>query len=53
MRLWNQSQAGMWEYIDDKLWRWLIEHYRPHNRRLEQLLGRSVACWDEVGRPRG
>lgn len=25
--------------------KWLIEHYRPHNERLEKILGRSLSHW--------
>jgi len=48
----NQSAAGMWDQVDEKIWCWLIEHYKPHNRRLEQLLSRSFRDWDTAPRPR-
>jgi len=51
-RRWNESQPGMWAHIDDGVWRWLIDHYRPHNHRLEELLGRSLKFWDNTSRPR-
>jgi len=51
VRPFNQSVRGMWDHISDRLWNRLIEHYAPHNRRLEQLLGRSLTCWDEAPRP--
>jgi hypothetical protein len=47
----NQSAPGMWKHVDGRLWRWLIEHYRPHNRRLEEFLGCSLASWDNASRP--
>jgi hypothetical protein len=25
---------------------WLISHYMEHNRRLENLTGRDLSCWD-------
>lgn len=47
----NQSVQGMWDHVSDRLWCRLIEHYVPHNRRLEQLLGLSLAHWDSAPRP--
>jgi Sulfotransferase domain len=47
----NQSPAGMWEHVDDRTWRWLQEHYDPHNRRLGQLISRPLTGW-ERSRPR-
>jgi sulfotransferase family protein len=52
VRPFNQSPPGMWEHVDDRLWNKLIEHYAPHNRRLEEFLGCSLASWDNASRPR-
>jgi len=52
VRPFNQSAPGMWDQVDDRLWNRLIEHYAPHNRRLEEFLGCSLACWDNAPRPR-
>jgi len=49
----NRSLPGMWEHISDATWCWLIEHYRSHNRRLEELLGRSFESWNKATRPVG
>jgi len=43
----NQSAPGMWAHVDGQCWRGLVEHFAPHNRRLEQLLDRSLACWGD------
>ena len=48
----NQSNPGMWDHISHRLWSELIDHYAPHNRRLEQLLGRSVSFWDSAPQPK-
>ncbi len=29
----------------------LVEHFKPHNRRLEKLTGRDLSHWDEIARP--
>jgi hypothetical protein len=50
-RLVNRSKPGMWSQIDDSVWNRLLRHYEPHNRRLEQLLGCSLAHWDNAQRP--
>lgn len=42
----NQSQPGMFEEVDRQTLDWLIEHYRPHNQRLAQLIGRKLDHWD-------
>jgi hypothetical protein len=36
----------MANYIDPDTVSWLVEHYRPHNRRLQEFLGRSLEHWD-------
>lgn len=42
----NASIPGMRENVEEGTISWLIEHYRPHNERLEQMLGRSLAAWN-------
>jgi len=42
----NASPPGALEQVDGRTEGWLIEHYRPHNRRLEKLLGRPTTQWD-------
>lgn len=34
--------------MDPDLRRRLVDHYRPHNRRLAELLDRDLGVWDEV-----
>lgn len=29
---------------------WLVEHFRPHNRRLAELTGRDLSAWDRLER---
>jgi hypothetical protein len=43
----NRSSAGMWNHADGEMLDWLRAHYAPHNRRLEQFLGRSLEAWDK------
>lgn len=31
----------------------LVEHFRPHNERLEQILGRDLSAWNRAGRADG
>ena len=49
--LMNRSTRGMWNQIDDSVWSRLLEYYEPYNRQLEQLLGCSLAHWDNAPRP--
>jgi hypothetical protein len=37
--LWNRPR------MDERTRSWLEEHYAPHNQRLEEMLGRSLAAW--------
>ncbi len=32
--------------IVPELKKWLVEHYKPHNRRLEEITGRDLSSWD-------
>jgi hypothetical protein len=41
----NRSIEGMRLYLTDRVRSWLIDHFAPHNRRLEQLLERHLE-WD-------
>jgi hypothetical protein len=49
--LMNRSMPGMWGRIDDSVWRRLLDYYQPYNRQLEQLVGFSLAHWDNARRP--
>jgi hypothetical protein len=40
------SRIGSRPAMSDNARAWLHDHYKPHNRRLEQLLGRDLAAWD-------
>ncbi len=42
----NPSAPGMNEHVDPQTLALLVEHFRPHNERLETLLGRSLSHWD-------
>ena len=34
-------------HVTSEIRNWLITHYKPYNRQLEEFLGRSLASWDE------
>lgn len=42
----NQSSPGMLEHVDRETIEWLVEHYRPHNQQLSQLIGRPLDRWN-------
>jgi len=42
----NRSDSDMWNYLDKPTISQLVEHYQPHNRNLETLLGRSLEHWN-------
>jgi Sulfotransferase domain len=43
----NGSSPGMLRAADNNTLTWLMEHYRPHNERLSQLIDRPLQ-WDRV-----
>jgi hypothetical protein len=42
----NESAPGMLEHLDHGLKSWLLDHYRPHNGKLESFLGKGLAAWE-------
>lgn len=42
----NRSDQGMLKHLDSGTLSWLVQHYRPHNEALAQLIGRSLDGWD-------
>lgn len=44
----NQSASGVTGHLDGATLEWLAGHYRPHNSRLAEWLGRSLDSWDRV-----
>ncbi|OXM59496.1 sulfotransferase domain-containing protein [Amycolatopsis vastitatis] len=42
----NWRKSGMPEKIPDGLVQSIVEHFKPHNRVLERLTGRSLEHWD-------
>ncbi len=42
----NRSKPGMLEHVDRDTLSWLVQHYRPHNKFLSQLIGRRLEHWD-------
>jgi hypothetical protein len=42
----NQSEPGALQHLDRSTVAWLVEHYRPHNRRLAEYMGRGLDEWD-------
>jgi hypothetical protein len=42
----NQSRTGTLKQADPEILTWLVEHYRPHNQRLSELIGRRLDHWD-------
>jgi hypothetical protein len=43
----NRSDPEMANHLDTKAISQLVEHYRPHNRNLEELLGKSLEHWNQ------
>jgi hypothetical protein len=41
----NDGAPGVWEHVEKATETWLIDHYEPHNRRLEELLDRTTPPW--------
>lgn len=42
----HRSDPQIAKYVDPGTISWLVEHYRPHNRKLQEILGRSIEHWD-------
>ena len=42
----NESAPGMLGHFNETLRSWLLDHYRLHNRHLENFLGRSLSAWE-------
>jgi hypothetical protein len=40
------SQIGRRPAMSPQARNWLRGHYAPHNRRLEELVGRDLSAWD-------
>jgi SAM-dependent methyltransferase len=43
----NRSDPGIRNHLDAATLSALVEHYRPHNEKLEQLIGRSLRHWGQ------
>jgi hypothetical protein len=43
----NQSEPGVHDHLDSNLLAWLVQHFRPHNELLSQLIGRNLDHWNE------
>jgi hypothetical protein len=43
----NRSEPGMLDHADSDLLAWLLQHFRPHNDLLSQLIGRNLDHWNE------
>jgi len=44
----NRSESGMQDHVDQATAEWLIAHYRQHNRKLEDLLHCKLDAWDSL-----
>jgi hypothetical protein len=42
----HRSDPQMANYVDSDTVSWLVKHYRPHNMRLQEFLGRSLEHWE-------
>jgi hypothetical protein len=42
----NRSEPGMLDQADSDIMEWLVQHYRPHNELLSQLIGRNLDHWN-------
>jgi hypothetical protein len=42
----NESAPGMLDHLNEEVKSWLLEHYRPHNQRLESFLGKDLPAWE-------
>lgn len=42
----NRGDPDIAKHIDAATLSVLVEHYKPHNKKLEQLIGRSLEHWD-------
>jgi hypothetical protein len=49
--VYNDALPGKEQQVTAEVWSWLIDHYRLHNRELENFLGRSLAAWNEPPHP--
>lgn len=49
----NRSDAEMLRHVDPDSVSWLLQHYREHNARLEEFLGRSLQHWNQPFEGRG
>ena len=41
----NQSIPGMLGHVNNDILEWLVQHFRPHNALLSQLIGRNLDHW--------
>lgn len=42
----RQSSTAPAKHVDNATVSWLVEHFRPHNLRLEEMLDRSLKDWN-------
>lgn len=42
----NRSEGGMLAHADRDILAWLVQHFRPHNELLSQLIGRNLDHWN-------
>jgi hypothetical protein len=49
----NRSDAEVFRHVDRDSVSWLLEHYRAHNARLQDFLGRSLLHWNRPFEKRG
>lgn len=45
----NRSDPEVINHLDAATISLLVEHYRPHNKKLEEFLGRSLEHWNSTG----
>ena len=42
----NRSNPGMLDHANSDVLTWLVQHFRPHNELLSQLIGRNLDHWN-------
>jgi hypothetical protein len=48
--VYNDAVPGKDREVAQDAWKWLIAHYEPQNRKLEEFIGRSLAAWNQPPR---
>jgi hypothetical protein len=46
-RVENRSDPEMLRHVEPDSVSWLLQHYRDHNARLQEFLGRSLQHWNQ------